>query len=183
MVSLYSFSKRFFNESCRFSQLFMFAGNYVATVEGKQEFQKSDRLIVRIYTNWELDFTGGESKKSNRLVRARIAGVVTPSSTIADEDFLDMIEIPISFTSPIILSVCQVCLFSSYFSSLCRLMMGLKRNFLNIWVSQIFILICIFTEHWKITRYLWSNHAFILPKIYSLQPWQNVLLYGLFTIC
>lgn len=87
-------------------------GNYVATLEGKQTSQKSDVLIARVYTNWEADFIINECKKSTKFVkrfmRARIAGVVTPSSTKADEDYLDMIEIPVSYSSATLITCCQV---------------------------------------------------------------------------
>lgn len=91
---------------------YLFLGNYVATLEGKQTFQKSDMLTVRIYTNWETNFIMNDPKKptkyEKRHIRARIAGVVTPSSAKTEEDYLDMIEIPILFTSPTLLTCCQV---------------------------------------------------------------------------
>lgn len=86
-------------------------GNYVATLEGKQTFQKSDVLIVRVYTNWELDDINEEkmfTKHVKRFVRPRIAGVVSPSYANSDDDYLDMIEIPISFMSPTFITCCQV---------------------------------------------------------------------------
>ena len=82
-------------------------GNYVATIEGKQTFQKSDVLIVRIYTNWEPDSTD-YTISNKRYVRPRIAGMVTPSNTLGDADYLDMIEIPINFMSPTTITCCQV---------------------------------------------------------------------------
>ncbi len=89
-----------------------FTGNYVATLEGRQTFQKSDKLMVRIYTNWETESVINEFVKSSkfgkRLLRPRIAGVVSPSSGDLSPDYLEMIEIPISFTSPAFLTVCQV---------------------------------------------------------------------------
>lgn len=92
---------------------FILSGNYVATLEGKQTFQKSDVLIARVYTNWDADFVVNECKKSTKFVkrfmRARIAGVVTPSSTKSDEDYLDMIEIPVSYSTATIITCCQVC--------------------------------------------------------------------------
>ena len=90
-------------------------GNYIATLEGKQTNQKSDVLIARVYINWETDFVVNECKKCTkyvkRFMRARIAGVVTPSCTKDDEDYLDMIEIPVSYSTATCITCCQVFLF------------------------------------------------------------------------
>ncbi|XP_065220353.1 uncharacterized protein LOC135845608 [Planococcus citri] len=87
------------------------SGNYIATLEGKQTNQKSDVLIARVYINWETDFVVNECKKCTkyvkRFMRARIAGVVTPSCTKDDEDYLDMIEIPVSYSTATCITCCQ----------------------------------------------------------------------------
>lgn len=90
-----------------------YTGNYVVTLEGKQaSSHKSEILVTRVYTNWEADFVVNEYRKSNkypkRFMRARISGVVTPSSVQADEDYLDMIEIPVSYSTGTQITCCQV---------------------------------------------------------------------------
>lgn len=83
------------------------AGNYVATLETKLSRQGRETVYTRVYANW--DRAGAESSEPLPM-RARIAGRVTPSSSQTGGDALEMIELPVKFSTTSTIACCQVSL-------------------------------------------------------------------------
>lgn len=78
------------------------AGNYIATLETKQKRSGEDSLYLRVYCNWE------QCSQGTPPLRARIAGRVTPTGSQIGDNALDMIEIPVKFTTINSFACCQV---------------------------------------------------------------------------
>ncbi|KAJ4435469.1 hypothetical protein ANN_18085, partial [Periplaneta americana] len=91
-------------------------GNYVATLELKQNRQGKECTHARIYANWDSPCMVnqgagcGTGASVQQPMRARIAGRVTPSSAQSGPPSLEMIELPLKRT-PNVIACCQV---SSY---------------------------------------------------------------------
>lgn len=107
------------NVSFPFS-LYVFAGDYVATLETKFNRQNKETNFVRVYINWDSIATLQQSKMTSSGVslgssecgmvqpmRARIAGRVTPTTNQSELGSLEMIEIPIK-RNPNFIDCCQV---------------------------------------------------------------------------
>ena len=92
---------------------FSFLGNYVATLELKQNRQGKESTHARIYANWDAASTTQQDSSSHATgmvqqpMRARIAGRVTPSSAQSGPPSLEMIELPVKRT-PNVIACCQV---------------------------------------------------------------------------
>jgi len=78
------------------------SGNYIATLETKQKRSGDDVLYLRVYCNWE------QCSQGTPPLRARIAGRVTPTGSQIGDNALDMIEIPVKFTTINSFACCQV---------------------------------------------------------------------------
>lgn len=78
------------------------SGNYIVTLETKQKRSCDDFLYVRVYCNWE------QCSQGTPPLRVRIAGRVTPTGSQIGDNALDMIEIPIKFTTVNAFACCQV---------------------------------------------------------------------------
>uniref|UniRef100_A0A1B6LA84 BLOC-2 complex member HPS3 N-terminal domain-containing protein n=1 Tax=Graphocephala atropunctata TaxID=36148 RepID=A0A1B6LA84_9HEMI len=76
-------------------------GNYVVTLETKLSRQGRETVYTRVYANW--DHCGGDQQP----MRARIAGRVTPSSSQTGGDTLEMIELPVKFSTTSTIACCQ----------------------------------------------------------------------------
>lgn len=87
--------------------IFISIGNYVATLETKISRQGRETVYTRVYANW--DRRNGFSNDQQPM-RARIAGRVTPSSSQTGGDALEMIELPVRFSSTTTIACCQVIL-------------------------------------------------------------------------
>ncbi|VVC40499.1 Hypothetical protein CINCED_3A003779 [Cinara cedri] len=77
------------------------SGNYIVTLETKQKRSGDDLLYVRVYCNWE------QCSQGTPPLRARIAGRVTPTGSQIGDNALDMIEIPVKFTTVNSFACCQ----------------------------------------------------------------------------
>ncbi|XP_059620477.1 uncharacterized protein LOC132264337 [Phlebotomus argentipes] len=78
-------------------------GNYLVTIESKEDNRNIKWRIVRIYCNWD----GASKSKSMAILRARIAGKVTPSDKYINSEDVEMIELPLK-TQPRCVACCQV---------------------------------------------------------------------------
>ncbi|XP_069678464.1 BLOC-2 complex member HPS3 isoform X2 [Periplaneta americana] len=87
-------------------------GNYVATLELKQNRQGKECTHARIYANWDSPCMVnqgagcGTGASVQQPMRARIAGRVTPSSAQSGPPSLEMIELPLKRT-PNVIACCQ----------------------------------------------------------------------------
>ncbi|XP_021913117.1 Hermansky-Pudlak syndrome 3 protein isoform X3 [Zootermopsis nevadensis] len=75
-------------------------GNYVATLEVKQNRQGKECSYARVYANWDVP------SAVQQPMRARIAGRVTPSSAQSGPPSLEMIELPLK-KAPSVIACCQ----------------------------------------------------------------------------
>ncbi|XP_055701356.1 uncharacterized protein LOC129800765 [Phlebotomus papatasi] len=80
-------------------------GNYLLMIESKNDNRNIKWRIVRIYCNWDAD--PGHKSKSMAILRARIAGKVTPSDKYINSEDVEMIELPLK-TQPRCVACCQV---------------------------------------------------------------------------
>lgn len=80
---------------------FLPTGNYVATLEVKQNRQGKECSYARVYANWDVP------SAVQQPMRARIAGRVTPSSAQSGPPSLEMIELPLK-KAPSVIACCQV---------------------------------------------------------------------------
>ncbi|GAB0094712.1 hypothetical protein DMENIID0001_100370 [Sergentomyia squamirostris] len=80
-------------------------GNYLLTVESKSDNLNIKWRIVRIYCNWDGDVV--RKSQSMAILRARIAGKVTPSDKYINSEDVEMIELPLK-TQPRCVACCQV---------------------------------------------------------------------------
>lgn len=78
------------------------SGNYIVTLETKQNRSGENLLYPRVYCNWE------QCSHGTPPLRARIAGRVTPTGSQIGDNALDMIEIPIKSTTINSFACCQV---------------------------------------------------------------------------
>lgn len=78
------------------------AGNYIVTLEMKRKRSGDDLLFLRVYCNWE------QCSQGTPPLRARIAGRVTPTGSQIGDNALDIIEIPVKFTTINSFACCQV---------------------------------------------------------------------------
>lgn len=88
---------------------FDLAGNYVATLERKKARYGSEGAYVRVYANWDCIGEKERADGNGQPIMARIAGKVTPTSSQIKRGSLEMIELPIKYSSINLLACCQVC--------------------------------------------------------------------------
>ncbi|CAH0391907.1 unnamed protein product [Bemisia tabaci] len=82
-------------------------GNYVATLERKKARYGSEGAYVRVYANWDCIGEKERADGNGQPIMARIAGKVTPTSSQIKRGSLEMIELPIKYSSINLLACCQ----------------------------------------------------------------------------
>lgn len=78
------------------------SGNYIVTLETKHKRSGEEVVYLRVYCNWE------QCCQGTPPLRARIAGRVTPTGSQIGDNALDIIEIPVKFSTINSFACCQV---------------------------------------------------------------------------